>query len=54
MEEEAEYELVSKNLILLVRHSKKEKEKYIPPMDHPWRNPSFMNFATKTKAPLWC
>ena len=32
---------------------KKEKKKYIPPMDHPWRKASFANYAAK-QAPLWC
>ena len=28
---------------------KKEKKKYIPPMDHPWRKASFANYAAKQK-----
>lgn len=28
---------------------KKEKKKYIPPMNHPWRKASFVSYAAKQK-----
>ena len=37
MEEVAEHELVSKEFDAPEEAPKKEKKKYIPPMDHPWR-----------------
>ena len=49
MEEVAEHELVSKEFDTPQEAPKKEKEKYIPPMDHPWRKSIFANFATKQK-----
>ena len=49
MEEVAEHELVSKEFDTPQEAPKKEKKKYIPPMDHPWRKSIFANFATKQK-----
>ncbi|MGN8857624.1 ISNCY family transposase, partial [Catenibacterium mitsuokai] len=49
MEEVAEHEPVSKEFDAPKEASKKEKKKYIPPMDHPWRKASFANYAAKQK-----
>ena len=49
MEESAEHELVSKEFDAPKEAPKKEKKKYIPPMDHPWRKASFVNYAAKQK-----
>ena len=49
MEEVAEHELVSKEFDAPQEAPKKEKKKYIPPMDHPWRKASFANYAAKQK-----
>ena len=49
MEEVAEHELVSKEFDAPKEAPKKEKKKYIPPMDHPWRKASFANYAAKQK-----
>ncbi|MBU9058315.1 hypothetical protein KTF58_12215, partial [Catenibacterium mitsuokai] len=49
IEEVAEHELVSKEFDTPQEAPKKEKKKYIPPMDHPWRKSIFANFATKQK-----
>ena len=50
MEEVAEHELVSKEFDAPKEAPKKEKKKYIPPMDHPWRKNSFMNYALQNKS----
>ena len=49
MEEVAEHELVSKEFDAPKEALKKEKKKYIPPMDHPWRKARFVNYAAKQK-----
>ena len=49
MEEVAEHELVSKEFDAPEEAPKKEKKKYIPPMNHPWRKASFANYAAKRK-----
>ena len=49
MEEVAEHELVSKEFDAPEEAPKKEKKKYIPPMNHPWRKDSFANYAAKQK-----
>lgn len=49
MEEVAEHELVSKEFDAPEEAPKKEKKKYIPPMNHPWRKASFANYAAKQK-----
>ena len=49
MEEVAEHELVSKGFDTPQEAPKKEKKKYIPPMDHSWRKVSFANYAAKQK-----
>ena len=54
MEEVAEHELVSKEFDAPKEAPKKEKKKYIPPMDHPWRKKQLCELCCKTKAPLWC
>ena len=41
--------LVSKEFDTPQEVPKKEKKKYIPPMDHPWRKNSFANYAAKQK-----
>ena len=49
MEEVPEHELVSKEFDAPKEAPKKEKKKYIPPMDHPWRKDSFVSYAAKRK-----
>ena len=36
-------------LVVQKNELKKEKKKYIPPMDHPWKKASFANYAAKQK-----
>ena len=45
MEEVPKHELVSKEFDAPKEAPKKEKKKYIPPMNHPWRKDSFANYA---------
>ena len=47
MEEVAEHVLVSKEFDAPKEEPKKEK--YIPPMDHPWRKASFASYVAKQK-----
>ena len=49
MEEVPEYELISKEFDAPKEAPKKEKKKYIPPMNHPWRKASFVSYAAKQK-----
>lgn len=49
MEEVPKHELVSKEFDVPKEAPKKEKKKYIPPMNHPWRKDSFANYAAKQK-----
>ena len=49
MEEVPKHELVSKEFDAPKEAPKKEKKKYIPPMNHPWRKDSFANYAAKQK-----
>lgn len=49
MEEVPKHELVSKEFDAPKEAPKKEKKKYIPPMNHPWRKDSIANYAAKQK-----
>ena len=49
IKEVAEHVLVSKEFDAPKEEPKKEKKKYIPPMDYPWRKVSFANYAAKQK-----
>ncbi|WP_281076769.1 hypothetical protein [Catenibacterium sp. co_0103] len=54
MEEVAEHELVSKEFDAPKEAPKKEKKKYIPPMDASLEKKQLCELSCKTKAPLWC
>ena len=49
IKEVAEHVLVSKEFDAPKEAPKKEKKKYIPPMDHPWRKNSFASYVAKQK-----
>ena len=54
MQEVPEHEIYSKEFDE-IKIEKKTRKYYIPPMEHPWKHASYLNFLNKTKAPYeWC
>ncbi len=52
MEEVPKHELVSKEFDAPKEAPKKEKKKYIPPMNHPWRKRQHCELCCKTKSTI--